>query len=129
MAAKRRRSKSEKPFLRISPKSAAGVRFHHTSSRQFWQNEAKKLNLFRAREKTKSRMQRAIGQADREDRNRPCGSRLQGHRSRLDDFDFGRKRGSVGAASAVFRVRSSSGDLARTPAALPADSMRSPALP
>ena len=47
----------------------------------------------------------------------------------IDDFEFGRKRGSVGTASAVFRVVSSSDDLAWTPAALPADSMRSPALP
>ena len=100
MAAERRRSKSKKP--------------------------AKKLNLFRA---NKSRVQREIGQAEREDR-RPA-LRIAPARAIvvvIDDFDFGRKRVSVGTASAVFRVVSSSDDLAWTPAALPAGSMRSPAL-
>jgi hypothetical protein len=41
--------KQENVFL-VQAKSAAGG-FHQASRRQFWQNEAKKLNLFSVRER------------------------------------------------------------------------------
>ena len=57
-------------------------------------------------------MQRAIGQAERKDRRPALRIACKGIVGAIDDFNFGRQRGSVGAASAVFRVRLSSHDVA-----------------
>ena len=57
-------------------------------------------------------MQRAIGQAERKDRRPALRIACKGIVVAIDDFNFGRKRGSVGAGSAVFRVRLGSLDVA-----------------
>ena len=42
----------QETFSQYKQRAPRVICFHQTSRRQFWQNEAKKLNLFRAREKT-----------------------------------------------------------------------------
>ena len=124
MAAERGRSKSKKPFLSTSKERRGCYDFIRGQADGFGRTKPKN-SIFSEH----VRKQIAIREAGCDPPAPP--GQLRAARAIvvvIDDFDFGRKRVSVGTASAVFRVVSSSDDLAWTPAALPAGSMRSPAL-
>ena len=106
-------AKPKKPFLSTSKECPGRYDFIRRQEDSFGRT---KPNLAERSQKTqyfqsdvsKSRMQRAIGQVDREDRSRVPDPACKGIVVTIDVFNFGRKRGSVGAASAVFRLRLSS---------------------
>ena len=120
MAAERRRSETKKPFLSTSKQRRGRYDFIRRQEDGFGRT---KPNLAERSQKTQ------YFQSDVRT-NRGCSAQLAGRSGRIagrladrackgivvviDDFDFGRKRGSVETASAVLPVRLNNRDFART---------------
>jgi len=114
MAAERRRSKSKKPFLSTSKEHGGCYDFIRGQADGFGRTKPKN-SIF------SEHVRKQIAGAAR---NWPggAGGSQAGLADRackdivvvIDDFDFGRKRGSVETASAVLPVRLNNRDFART---------------
>ena len=105
MAAERRRSKSKKPFLSTSKERRGCYDFIRGQADGFGRTKPKN-SIF------SEHVRKQIAGAARNWPGGAGGSQAgladracKGIVVAIDDFNFGRQRGSVGAASAVFRVR------------------------